>query len=176
MSSTHLALSYGNTLEIVLKNNPPSADTGIEGGFFFRRYMENKKYLIYILFLIFGIFFMNYAAMKFYWYSSIWYFDMPMHFFGGFWLSLASIWFLNKQKDIFSLPSSFWKLVLIYILNVFIIGIFWEVFEIFIDKSITHNYFNILDTVSDLFFDLSGGFFAIYIFMGKPILTFFDNV
>lgn len=120
--------------------------------------MDSKKLLIRLLSLIFLIFLLNYLAMRFYWYSSIWYFDMPMHFLGGLWLGLALIWFL-KIKDI-SLKSIFYL-----ILGVLLIGVLWEVFEIIIDRTITGNLFNTLDTISDIFFDLAGGTFAIFYFI-----------
>lgn len=122
--------------------------------------MDSKKLLIRLLSLIFLIFLLNYLAMRFYWYSSIWYFDMPMHFLGGLWLGLALIWFF-KIKDI-SLKSIFYL-----ILGVLLIGVLWEVFEIIIDKIITGNLFNTLDTISDIFFDLAGGTFAIFYFIKR---------
>lgn len=96
--------------------------------------------------------------MRFYWYSSIWYFDMPMHFLGGLWLGLALLWFF-KIKDI-SLKSIFYL-----ILGVLLIGVLWEVFEVIIDEIITGNLFNTSDTISDIFFDLAGGTFAIFYFL-----------
>ena len=94
--------------------------------------MDSRNLLIRLVTLIFLIFLLNYLAMKFYWYSSIWYFDMPMHFLGGLWLGLALIWFF-KIKEIS------WKVILEIILGVLLIGVFWEAFEIIIDKTITGN-------------------------------------
>jgi len=123
--------------------------------------MDRKKLLTYLAFLIFFIFAVNYAAMKFYWYFSIWYFDMPMHFLGGFWLGLALIW-------LFSVKELSFKIIFKIILGVFLIGIFWELFEVFVDKTIAQNSFNLLDTVSDMCFDLAGG--------GLSIIYFFKRI
>jgi len=123
--------------------------------------MDRKKLLTYLAFLIFFIFAVNYAAMKFYWYFSIWYFDMPMHFLGGFWLGLALIW-------LFSVKELSFKIIFKIILGVFFIGIFWELFEVFVDKTIAQNSFNLLDTVSDMCFDLAGG--------GLSIIYFFKRI
>ena len=125
--------------------------------------MDSKKFLIRLVSLIFFIFFVNYLAMKFYWYSSIWYFDMPMHFLGGLWLGLAIIWFFKVKEVSF-------KSIFYIILGVLLIGTLWEVFEIFIDKNITGLSFNTLDTFSDIFFDLAGGSFAILYFLKRVIL------
>lgn len=124
--------------------------------------MNSKTFLIRLVLFIFFIFLLNYLAMKFYWYSSIWYLDMFMHFLGGIWLGFFFIWFL-KVKEI-SLQS-----ILKIILSVLLIGIFWEIFEILVDKFLTQKYFNSLDTTSDIFFDISGGLFAIFYFFKKII-------
>ena len=124
--------------------------------------MNSKKLLIHSLFLIFFIFFLNYLAMKFYWYSSIWYFDMVMHFLGGIWLGLALIWF-------FKIGEISFKSIFYLILGVLLIGVLWEIFEIIIDETITGNSFNILDTISDILFDLAGGSLALLYFLKKTM-------
>ena len=50
------------------------------------------------------------------------------------------------------------------LLAVFIIGIGWEVFEMLVNDVIARNPFNLLDTISDILFDLSGGAAAILYF------------
>jgi len=83
-----------------------------------------------------------------------------MHFLGGIWLGLAFIWLFKIEKISF-------KLILKIILGVLLISILWEVFEIILDKNITGNSFNTLDTISDISFDLAGGFFAVLYFLRK---------
>ena len=100
--------------------------------------MDRKKFLIRSVSLIFIIFLLNYLAMTFYWYSSIWYFDMPMHFLGGIWLGLVSL-YLFSLKD-FSFKS-FLKIFLVVLL----VGIGWEVFEVLVNRIITHDLFNLLE-------------------------------
>ena len=53
---------------------------------------------------------------------------------------------------------------------VLIIGLGWEMFEISINKFITQKSFNLVDSVSDIFFDLAGGLFAIFYFL-KHIMS-----
>ncbi len=100
--------------------------------------------------------------MKFYWYSSIWYLDMPMHFLGGVWIGLFSVYLFPPKED--SLKS-----ILKILFIVLFIGISWEIFEILVDKFITQNSFNPLDTASDLFFDFAGGLFAIFYYFKRII-------
>ena len=87
---------------------------------------------------------------------------MPMHFLGGFWLGLALIW-------LFSVKELSFKIIFKIILGVFFIGILWELFEISIDKTITQNPFNILDTISDMCFDLAGGALSIIYFFKRIV-------
>ena len=129
--------------------------------------MDRKNLLKRLATLLLFIFLVNYIAMKFYWYSAIWYFDMPMHFIGGFWLGLAYIW-------LFSVKEFSFKFIYRIILSILLIGIFWEVFELLVDKSITHKPFNALDTLSDIFFALAGGLSAVFYFF-KKIMPINEN-
>lgn len=101
--------------------------------------------------------------MKFHWYSLLWWFDIPMHFLGGLWLSLIALWFLNL-RDI-SIKSIF-KIIII----VFVVGILWEVFEVTVKDSITKNPFDLYDTISDLSFDIAGGFSGVFYYMKNSFL------
>jgi hypothetical protein len=92
---------------------------------------------------------------------------MLMHFLGGVWLSLLSIYFFSINRGSF-------KSVLKILLIVLLIGIGWEVFEILIDKLITLDSFNFLDTLSDICFDFSGGAFGILYFL-KRIMSIEEN-
>ena len=83
-----------------------------------------------------------------------------MHFLGGIWLGLASIYLFSLKDD--SLKSIF-KILFI----VLFIGIGWETFEILINIFITHSSLTLLDTISDIFFDFAGGTFAILYFLKK---------
>jgi hypothetical protein len=131
--------------------------------------MDRKKLFKHIAYFIFFIFLMNLFADKFYWYFSIWYFDMLMHLLGGFWLGLIVIWFFNFQ-DISG------RLILQIILSVLFLGAGWEFFEFIFNNFIAQNSFNSLDTISDIFFDLSGGALAILYFLQRIMFTRRDAV
>jgi len=83
---------------------------------------------------------------------------MPMHFLGGVWLGLIFIWF-------FKLNEIRIKVILKIILCVLLVGILWEFFENIVNSYTTQNIFNVLDTISDILFDLSGGLFSIFYFL-----------
>jgi len=124
--------------------------------------MDSKKLLIRIVFLVLIIFLLNYLAMKFYWYYSIWYFDILMHFLGGIWLGFAFLYLFSIEKITFNL-------ILKILFVTLLIGIGWEIFEILIDNFITGKYFNYLDTISDLLFDLAGSLFVVFYFLKRAM-------
>jgi uncharacterized BrkB/YihY/UPF0761 family membrane protein len=126
--------------------------------------MNKRKLLIRLTSLILFIFFVNLIAKKFYWYSTLWWFDMPMHFLGGFWLALAFIWVFSLKDKTF---NSIFKIVL----GVVFIGICWELFEFFFVNYVADNAFNTLDTISDMMFDLAGGLAGILYCFKKIIIN-----
>jgi hypothetical protein len=134
--------------------------------------MDRKRLFKILAYLIFLLFLLNYVASKFYWYFSIWWVDMPMHFLGGLCAGFAIIWLLSLKKLPFELPLSLqvvWNFIFKIFLSVLFIGVLWEFFEILFNNIIAQNSFNIFDTVSDVFFDLTGGTFAILYFLKRSI-------
>ncbi|MCX6755606.1 MAG: hypothetical protein NT068_03690 [Candidatus Nomurabacteria bacterium] len=127
--------------------------------------MNRKEILKQMAIVIFFVFSLNLIAHKLYWYTSIWYFDMPMHFLGGFFIGLLGMYLLPY----FSSPLLMGRLGggLSIFLFVLIIGIGWEIFEIIFNNIIAGQYFNTLDTLSYIFFDLSGGLSAYFFILKK---------
>lgn len=171
MSRTHLAISYGNISEIALKRIFALAEiflfnTKYSG---YNIFMDNfiginkKKILIRITSLILFISILNLIILKFHWYFSIWWSDMPMHFLGGFWLGLIFIWFL-KPKNL--TLNAIFKIIL----GVLIVSLLWEVFEILVNRATIQDPFNTLDTLSDICFDLAGGFISIFYFVKRIMI------
>jgi hypothetical protein len=120
--------------------------------------MNRKILFSYTAGIIFLIFLMNLVANKLYLYSSLWYFDMIMHFLGGFWLGLFFFWLF--YKDIF--PDFKTSSVIKLLLSVFLVGLLWELYEIGVNASFAKDAFNLIDTLSDLVCDMLGGF-SIYL-------------
>lgn len=133
--------------------------------------MNRKGLLKHLIILMFFIFLADILAKHFYWYFSIWYFDMIMHFLGGVWAGLFFIWFFyGSGLDSKSLASKVIKIFLF----VLVVGVIWELFEIFANNHIAQEPFNALDSASDVFFDLAGGGMAAMYFLRKiklPPLT-----
>ena len=106
---------------------------------------------------MFFIFLTDKAAGKFYWYNSIWYFDMIMHFLGGVWVGLFFIYTLSVDE---ASLKSLWQVVLLTLL----IGVSWEIYEFVVNNMIGRVPFDILDTLSDIFWDVAGGFVSLFYF------------
>ncbi len=116
----------------------------------------------------FGTFFLSLSliglfhgmAVFFNLYWEIWWFDILMHFLGGFWVAIATLWFLyfspfNKK---FNFTFLFSHILFLGILGTIIVGLGWEVFEYITDSTYTIDY--ISDTISDLIMDVFGAIIA----------------
>jgi hypothetical protein len=109
----------------------------------------------FILLVIVG--FLNFMAVKFYLYWSIWWMDMVVHFLAGVCVGLAILLFFQEDYYV----QNKLKAILFVILGAFFIGILWEIYElIFGITSLSDGIHYVTDTVSDLIMDIVGGFFG----------------
>ena len=116
--------------------------------------MRSKSFPVVLALLLFGIAFVNYLAGVNYWYWTMRWFDMPMHFVGGVWVAGAVLWFQFFRKE--GVPPSVAKLFLWAIVGVFVVGLGWEVYEGVV-AFLTKGHLNAwADTASDLVFDVLG--------------------
>ena len=120
--------------------------------------MQNKlfKNAFWILMLT-GV--LNLIANKFYLYWSNRYFDIPMHFLGGLWVTLTVLWIWSQRKN-FTPPGKL-NLMKVGILSAIIVGILWEIYELYFGITFVSDgvrYWS--DTVSDLIMDYVGAVFG----------------
>ncbi|MBU3925824.1 hypothetical protein KJ763_01495 [Patescibacteria group bacterium] len=137
---------------------------------------ENFSKIIVLIFLL--ILATHAIAIYFSLYWIIWWFDNAMHFLGGLCLSFFAIWLIYFAKKIeLGNTSNFFSLIIIVSLVV-LGGVFWEFFEFFFDNIIFgkisglislagHAQLGLVDTMSDLFFDLLGGLLGGLLFLKK---------
>ncbi len=109
------------------------------------------------------------VATVFFFYSFIWWFDIPMHFFGGFCAGLVSLYFyacFHRRRERTMTPLRVWVTA---VGGVLAVGLVWELFEY--STGITSNALGnyALDTVKDLVMDLLGGFVACVYFIKRGI-------
>jgi len=125
--------------------------------------MTKRSFPKYLLLLIIFIAVTNALADEFSWYWRIPWFDMPMHFLGGLWIGLVSLWLCFTCDRATNL-----KIFTVSVLSVVTIGALWEVFEFNTDTFLAISLQNdILDTISDMMFDIFGGVAAAVYFIFK---------
>lgn len=148
-------------------------------------FSDKFVFILLILILLFHA-----VAMVNFWYWSVFWLDMVMHFIGGFWVALLFFWLRqkrrftqistqinadekinfnlenNQRKSALSLRESALWTIVSCLSFVALIAVFWEFFEFLYDVFISSKgYFEIAqqgvaDTISDLFFGLLGGLIA----------------
>ncbi|MEK7575465.1 MAG: hypothetical protein AAB491_00015 [Patescibacteria group bacterium] len=133
--------------------------------------MASKDTFFYILiFLFVFLIAFHIISVIFSLYWLIRWIDIPLHFFGGVWLAMFSIWIFYISGK-FSLSKKPYILSFILTLGLVALGgILWEFFEFSFDF-VSHKKWlaqlGLSDTISDLFFDLLGGSCAYFIFINK---------
>lgn len=100
------------------------------------------------------IFIMNILANLFYWYTSIFWFDMFMHTLGGVFIAIVFGAIFQNKFSTFSSQNFFLFLISL----VFVIGVFWEGYEYVVQYFIKNVHLTDLpDSISDLVCDVVGG-------------------
>lgn len=104
-------------------------------------------------FLVILIALLHKLANMFYWYASIVWFDMLMHFLGGLFLAFVGGAVLSKVIK----NASRTKIFVLLLSFVLIVGLGWEVFEFSVQEIIKiTGLADIPDSLSDLLFDMIG--------------------
>ncbi|MGI9118480.1 MAG: hypothetical protein ACR2IQ_02940 [Minisyncoccia bacterium] len=124
------------------------------------------------------LFLASLGAYFFYWYSTIWFFDMPMHFIGGYFICIALMYvtgyrlhatgYKGEDKDVIK-KNNHKYFYLKLILLTFIIGLLWEVYEYVVDLYFGNHLVVLIDSFSDLCFDTAGAITALF-FIDKYML------
>jgi magnesium-transporting ATPase (P-type) len=119
--------------------------------------MLNKRLFKYTFALLFIVAVLNLVGVYLYLNWSIWWFDMLLHFLAGITMGMATILFLQYffNTKIFS----FSKLLLISITVGLVIGLLWEIYELYFGiTSFSDGVIYVTDTISDLVLDVVGAF------------------
>ena len=115
--------------------------------------MTRRELLRKLAMFLIALAFLNLLAALFHWYETLWWFDMPMHFLGGVSVMyLAAVSVFPRLKR--GMPVA--KYVRACVLLAVALGVLWEVLEFVLYRYVGGPAFDLLDTLSDLFFDLAG--------------------
>jgi hypothetical protein len=98
-------------------------------------------------------------AIKLHLFSTIMWFDMIMHSSGGFFIGLFAVWVLTWKGKI---DFSYGQLLLIGVGTALIVGVLWELFELYtgITYFFSPDYWG--DNGMDIIMDLTGGLVSVW--------------
>lgn len=94
---------------------------------------------------------MHLAAVHFYLYWTVWWFDIIMHVLGGLIAGLLVAHGVDGSRP---------KLLVSQIIAAVVIGILWEIYEYKSGATFVTQGMYVIDTVSDLLCDIAGGLVA----------------
>ena len=87
-------------------------------------YRKGRTYTAALIVLIFVAIFNLLGSVGNLYYIIPWY-DIPMHFIGGFWAAITAVWACTSKLK----PRSFLGDFFVVLLVTFILAVIWEVFE-----------------------------------------------
>ena len=112
--------------------------------------------LLFVTVLVMGV--VHHLALTFFLYWQFSWFDIPMHILGGIVIAFTILVIPRFQN---TLPERYFSLFAV-LCGVLIIGLLWEIFEIWAGIPLYEEGFGI-DLVSDLVMDIIGGVVGYYI-------------
>ena len=127
----------------------------------FNKILASFLFFLFVLQII-GITFSLYWKMP--WLDNI------AHFFGGGIVALGMIWwtFYSAKVSVITKNLPKFYTAIIVLGSVALVGFFWELYELIVDKIITKNNYlslfqqgGLIDTMKDIFVDLAGGTMAV---------------
>lgn len=122
--------------------------------------MLKKPLFLFLFFIILVIGILQQVAVHYYLYWTLDWFDILMHFLGGFWFGYFSLWILFFSGYISVPKRSDLKFFILVATTVAIgIGFVWEIFEYVTGITFLYGPLadHIFDTVKDVIMDSLGG-------------------
>jgi len=86
-------------------------------------------------------------------YSTVYWYDFPMHFMGGAWVALCTLWIISTSQGSFLKKFLSIRNLMLF---VFVFGIAWEFLEIALRFTSIHDAGYLWDTTHDLIMDVLG--------------------
>lgn len=124
--------------------------------------MLNRKLFKQTFLFLLIVCILDVVAETLYLFDFIWWFDILLHFLAGWVVAMA--WILAQDFVRGESQTEKNKVILMAILSALIIGILWEIYELYFDitsvDGISHGMSYVVDTIKDLVMDMSGGLFG----------------
>ncbi len=127
-----------------------------------------KQFLDLLFYSSVVVFFFHYIALRFSLYWVIDWYDIPMHFLGGFTMGILGtfIFFTSGYiRQTYELRHNKMLVFIITMMFTAIIGLAWELWELFFGLSSI--YLDKIDTVVDLIMDMLGSLAAFLVVIRK---------
>lgn len=131
--------------------------------------MKKKQLALLALLLGIATYGINQLAGAMSWYWIMWWFDMPMHFLGGFFSAvLIMLFFYRRLRYIDTVNTT--RALLYLVAGTVVLGLVWELHEVVVERAIPAgmDIVSFVDSISDLFFDTAGGLLAYLVVWKKP--------
>jgi hypothetical protein len=128
--------------------------------------MLKKKLLIISILTILFIAVFHYLSLKYNWYWTYRWLDIPVHILSGFWVSLTVLLISLKIKHIDKIYEYKKKALLVMLISVLIISIFWEMFELIFKVTSLNSINYWQDSLGDILNGFIGGITA-YLYFTK---------
>jgi hypothetical protein len=126
-------------------------------------FKNRQKLVVSALLSSIVLFVLHFIAMENSWYFLYFWFDILMHVFGGFTITLALFLILERIPFAQMMSQTYFLFLVLFFL--FVAGAAWEVFEYWTDILFLKIGFDSIDTFADLVNDMFGSFIAMwYIF------------
>lgn len=108
------------------------------------------------------------SALQFYLYWRFWWFDILTHFLGGLWVGISFLWIFFQSGHVNIAKNKRNNNLIVVFLASLAVGIMWEAFEYYFGIVVSGASNYIVDTMTDIFFDLVGGFaaYCYFVFRG----------
>lgn len=126
--------------------------------------LKNKLLLISLItILLISVF--HYFSLKYSWYWTYRWLDIPMHIVGGFWVALSALWVSLHINHIDNINGYKRKSFFVMLGTVLVVAILWEIFELLfhVTSLISTGYWS--DTLSDISNGVVGGIISFLYFI-----------
>lgn len=122
--------------------------------------MVRDTFFVTLFIVLCAIGIIHVAGLIYFLYWKFWWLDGVSHFLGGFWAGGIVLWGYVYIRD--STPNKFSNIfyILLAISAAFLIGIWWEIYEVLIRSAELPHEDYFFDTIADLIADTVGAFFA----------------
>jgi xanthine/uracil permease len=129
--------------------------------------MKSRRITLFAVALIVAIWGVNAVAVHLNLYYHIWWFDIPMHILGGFWIALFGLITYYHSSLVERKDRSAFFVVAFALATTMCIGLLWELFEFGVDRSIALSDNDLADTLGDFVNDMIGASFATAFFLWR---------